>query len=197
MGVIYMPQTRQVIWHRQELLRRMTTYKFKQMVASGELQRIRKGIYSYRDSEEPDNDMVLAQQFFPNAIISVFTAANFHNLTTVIPRTVQMTLPSSGTRKLSMPDYPSIEIFFSSEKSISLGIEQVEVDAHTVNIYNRERTVCDMFRYLNKTGIDTAIEVFKNYMGDIRNRDINLLLDYAKQLRVYKYISQYVEVTIG
>ena len=132
-----------------------------------------------------------------NSLISVFTAANFHNLTTVIPRTVQMTLPSSGTRKLSMPDYPSIEIFFSSEKSISLGMEQIEVDAHTVNIYNRERTVCDMFRYLNKTGIDTAIEVFKNYMGDIRNRDINLLLDYAKQLRVYKYISQYVEVTIG
>lgn len=192
-----MQQTGQVIWHKQDLLRNMTTYKFKQMVANGDLQRIRNGIYTYRDSEEPDNDMLIAQQFFPQAIFSIFTAANYHNLTTVIPRTVQITLPSNGTRRLALPDYPSIEIFFSNEKTISLGLKKVDIEGQTVNIYNRERTVCDMFRYLNKTGIDTAIEVFKNYMSDVRNRDINLLLDYAKQLRVYKYISQYVEVTIA
>lgn len=192
-----MQQTGQIIWHKQDLLRNMTTYKFKKMVANGDLQRIRTGIYIYRDSVEPDNDMLLVQQFFPNAIFSIFTAANFHNLTTVIPRTVQITLPSNGTRRLAMPDYPAIEIFFSNEKTISLGLEKIDIEGQTVNIYNRERTVCDMFRYLNRTGIDTAIEVFKNYMLDIRTRDINLLLNYAKQLRVYKYISQYVEVTVA
>ncbi|MBR6267322.1 MAG: hypothetical protein IKR28_03185 [Selenomonadaceae bacterium] len=192
-----MLQTDSIIWRRSELLGKMSDYKFKNMVATGELQRIHKGIYTYRGSDEPDNDMVLVQQFFPQAIFSIFTAASYHDLTTVIPRKVQITLPSSGTRRFVLPDYPPIEIFFSSDRTMSLGAERVELEGQMVSIYNRERTVCDMFRYLDKTGLDTAIEVFKAYMADIRGRNIQMLMEYAKKLRVYKYISQYVEVTVG
>ncbi len=192
-----MLQAEPVIWHRYELLSKMSDYKFKRLVATGELQRIRKGIYIYRDSDESDSDMVLTQQFFPQAIFSIFTAASYHNLTTVIPRKMQITLSSSGTRRFVLPDYPPIEIFFSSDRTMFLGVEHMEIEGQMVNIYNRERTVCDMFRYLDKTGLDTAIEVFKAYMADIRGRNIQLLMEYAKKLRVYKYISQYVEVTIG
>lgn len=192
-----MVQKEPIIWRRQELLSKMSDYNFKNLVASGELQRIHKGIYTYRGSDEPDNDMVLVQQFFPKAIFSIFTAANYHNLTTVIPRKVQITLPSSGTRRFQLPDYPPIEIFFSSDRTMSLGAERIELDGQLVGIYNRERTVCDMFRYLDRTGLDTAIEVFKAYMTDLRGRNIQLLMEYAKKLRVYKYISRYVEVTVG
>lgn len=192
-----MSQTEPIIWRRQELLSKMSDYKFKKLVATGELQRIQKGVYTYRSSDEPENDMVLVQQFFPQAVFSIFTAANYHDLTTVIPRKVQITLPSSGTRRFVLPDYPPVEIFFSGDRTMSLGAEQIELDGQMVSIYNRERTVCDMFRYMDRTGLDTAIEVFKAYMADIRGRNIQLLMDYAKKLRVYKYISQYVEVTVG
>ncbi len=192
-----MLQKEPIIWRRQELLDKMSYYKFKKMVAAGVLQRIHKGIYTYRGSDEPDNDMVMVQQFFPQATFSIFTAANYHELTTVIPRKVQITLPSSGTRRFVLPDYPPIEIFFSNDRTFSLGAERVGFDGQMVSIYNRERTVCDMFRYLDRTGLDTAIEVFKAYMADSRERNIQLLMEYAKKLRVYKYISQYVEVTVG
>lgn len=192
-----MSQTEPIIWRRQELLSKMSDYKFKKLVATGELQRIQKGIYAYRDSDEPENDMVLVQQFFPHAVFSIFTAANYHDLTTVIPRKVQITLPSSGTRRFVLPEYPPVEIFFSSDRTVSLGAQQIELEGQMVSIYNRERTVCDMFRYLERTGLDTAIEVFKAYMADIRERNIRMLMDYAKKLRVYKYISRYAEVTVG
>lgn len=96
-----------------------------------------------------------------------------------------------------MPGYPPIEFFFTSEKTMDLGGQKVEIDGQEVKIYNRERTVCDMFRYMDRTGIDAAIEVFKNYMSDKQGRNIPVLLEYSRRLRVYKYISQYVEVTIG
>ena len=42
-----------------------------------------------------------------------------------------------------------------------------------------------------------AIEVFKSYMDEKKKRDVDKLLDYARKLRVYKYISNCVEVYIG
>lgn len=54
-----------------------------------------------------------------------------------------------------------------------------------------------MFRYLRRVGQDMAIEVFNNYMRDKKRRNLDKLVDYARQLRVYKYISKYVEVYVG
>ncbi len=185
------------VWHRKELLQNMTNYRFRKLIDSNQLERIQKGIYAFRNIDEPDDDMVLAQQFYPQAIMSVFTAASFYGLTTVIPRAVQITFPSSGTRRLAKPDYPAVEFFFTSDKTLKLGLKVMAVENHSIRIYDLERTVCDMFRYLPRTGLDTAIEIFKNYMNDKKKRDLDKLISYSRKLRVYKYISQYVEVYIG
>lgn len=185
------------IWRRKDLLQHMTNYRFRKMIESHRLERVQKGIYAFCDIDEPDNDMVLIQQFYPQAIMSVFTAASFYGLTSVIPRAVQITLPSNGTRRLAKPDYPVVEIFFTSDKTTELGLDVITVENYLIRIYDRERVVCDMFRYLSRTGLDTAIGIFKSYMKDKKNRDVDKLIRYSRQLRVYKYISQYVEVYIG
>lgn len=185
------------IWHRKELLQYMTIYQFRKMISSHKLERVQKGIYAFRAIDEPDDDMTLVQQFYPKAVMSVFTAASFYGLTTIIPRSVQITLPSSGTRRLTKPEYPSIEFFFTSDKTMEVGLETITVENYPIRIYDRERVVCDMFRYLSRLGLDAAIEIFKNYMKDKKKRDVDKLIKYSRQLRVYKYISQYVEVYIG
>lgn len=185
------------MWRRKDLLAHMTNYRFRQMIKEHRLTRVTHGIYALASAEESDSDIVLAQQFYPQAIMSMFTAADFHGLTTTIPRAVQITMPSSGTRRPEMPDYPAVEFFFAGANVIDLGCEVQKIDGYPVRIYDRERVVCDMFRYLRRSGLDMAIEVFKSYMDEKKKRDVDKLLDYARKLRVYKYISNYVEVYIG
>ena len=188
-------QTR--IWHRKDLLQYMTPYHLRKLISSHELERLRKGIYAFHDIDEPDNDMVLVQQFYPRAVMSLFTAASFYGLTTIIPRAIQITFSSSGTRRLAKPEYPVVEFFFTSDKTIELGMDTITMGGQLIRIYDRERVVCDMFRYLPRIGLDVAIEVFKTYMRNKKKRDVDKLIRYSRQLRVYKYISQYVEVYIG
>lgn len=133
------------VWHRKDLCRHMTDYQFRKLIKSGQLERVQKGIYAFREMDEPDNDMVLAQQFYPQAVMGGFTAASFYGLTTIIPRSVQITLPSSGTRRLAKPDYPAIEFFFTSDKTMGVGLDTMTVEDHKIRIYDRERVVCDMF----------------------------------------------------
>ena len=189
--------SRNRVWHRKDLCQHMTDYQLRRLIKSHKLERVQKGIYAFRDIDEPDDDMAFVQQFYPKAVMSVFTAASFYGLTTIIPRSVQITLPSSGTRHLARPEYPSIEFFFTSDKTMEVGLETITVENHPIRIYDRERVVCDMFRYLSRLGLDAAIEIFKNYMKDKKKRDVDKLIKYSRQLRVYKYISQYVEVYIG
>lgn len=190
--LIYDPEDSR-IWRRKEI----PAQEFRRLRLSNKLTRVHKGIYEYLDSAQVDDDIVIAQQFFRRSIVSMFSAAHFHDLTTVIPSAVQLTLPSSGTRRPLKPKYPHIDFFFADDKIFRLGAESIALDGYPVRIYDRERTVCDMFRYLSRVGMDSALEVFKNYMEDKKNRDIDKLIYYSRQLRVYKYIGNYVEVYIG
>jgi predicted transcriptional regulator of viral defense system len=185
------------VWHKKDLLQHISNHQIRRLRKVHRIERIQKGIYAFCDIAEPADDMVLAQPFSPKAVMSICTAASFYGLTTVIPRTVQITLPSSGTRRLAKPDCPVVEFFFSSDKTMELGLDVITVENHPICIYDRERVVCDMFRYLPRTGLDVAIETFKSYMKDKKQRDVDKLISYSRKLRVYKYISQYVEVYIG
>lgn len=191
------PPADNVFWRKQNLLQHMTEHEFRRLLNTKQLIRTRKGIYHYAHTDFPDNDMILAQEIFPEGIISMITAASYYNLTTIIPASIQLTLSSKGARRRSLPDYPRMELFFADEKIIHLGEERIFEENHTIRIYDRERIVCDMFRYLSRIGIDAALEVFKAYMNDRKDRKIDKLIDYARQLRVYKYIHRYTEVYIA
>lgn len=189
--------TNNITWRKQDLLQHMTEFEFRQLLKKNQLIRIQKGVYQYAHIDLPDNDMILAQELFPQAVISMLTAASYYNLTTIIPSSIQLTLPSNKSRRLTPPSYPQIEFFFANEKIIDLGIEIISEENYPLRIYNRERVVCDMFRYLPRVGLDAALDIFKNYMHNKKNRQLDKLLHYSRQLRVYKYIHRYTEVYIA
>ena len=54
-------------------------------------------------------------------------------------------------------------------------------------------TICDTDCELHRVSMEEA----NTYMDEKKKRDVDKLLDYARKLRVYKYISNYVEVYIG
>jgi len=97
--------------------------------------------------------------------------------------------------KPKLPDYPPIELFFTSNDNLDLGIEEHAMENMKVRVYNAERTVCDFFKYSSRVGNDVALEVIKNYMLR-KNINLQLLFEYATKLRVKKYIKPYAEVLL-
>lgn len=62
-------------------------------------------------------------------------------------------------------------------------------------IYNRERCLCDAIKYRNKIGIDVMAEILNSYLS-YSQKNLNILQQYAKELRVYKILSNYLDVKI-
>jgi predicted transcriptional regulator of viral defense system len=153
--------------------------------------RVKPGYYYWNENQNFD-DMEIIQSLFPRGVFSIFTAASKYELTTVNPMSLHMTIPSS-MKKPVLPEYPPVELYYISEKNLDLGCVEEKMDHGIIRIYDPERTVCDFFKYLDKTGKDVAEEVIKNYLSS-RNRRIQKLYEYARKLRVMNHIKAYVEI---
>jgi predicted transcriptional regulator of viral defense system len=125
----------------------------------------------------------------PNSVICLISALNFHNLTSQIPYRVYIALPQKT--KAPRLDYPPLDIVYLSETPYAAGIEEHTLDGITVRIYSREKTVADCFKFLNKIGLDIALEALKDYLRQ-PERNLGELLRCARVNRVEKIMQPYL-----
>ena len=82
-----------------------------------------------------------------------------------------------------------------NEKNYTLGISTAETPSgNTVQIYDLERSLCDILRGSSED-IQTVLYAMKKYASS-KQRDINKLMRYAKQLRVEPKVRKYMEVLL-
>jgi len=104
-------------------------------------------------------------------------------LTTTIPH--QSHIAVTQKKKITLPNYPPIKLYYWSDKYFQLGVNEINVDNLQVKIYDLEKSVCDAVRFRNKVGIDITIEALKNYVKRT-DKNLNTLSKYAQQLRIEK-----------
>jgi predicted transcriptional regulator of viral defense system len=164
-----------------------------ELIKAGQISQIRRGYYAWGPFTETLNDMEILASLIPEGIISFFSAAQYHDLTTVIPQSIEITLPSS-MRTPALPENLHVTVHKSANHIYQVGIETVQVGNHTLKVYDRERTVCDFIRNRLKIGKDLALEVLKNYMS--RKKNLQKLYEYAKLLQIEGVLNPYVEVLV-
>lgn len=181
------PVLRTAVLHEQRVFSR----EIARLSETGRIEKVKRGYYRWNDDQD---DLELVQALFPQGVISVFSAAVIHELTTVNPMSISITIPTNMF-KPSLPEYPPVEIFFSAEEIMELGVEDYMVGNSRIRLYNKERTVCDFFKYRARVGSDIAMEVLKSYVSGPKC-NLQKLMEYAVKLRVRKYIKPYVEALI-
>jgi hypothetical protein len=84
-----------------------------------------------------------------------------------------------------------------SKKSIySLGIEKIKSPAgNEIHVYNPEKTLCDLLRPRSEVEVGVTAEAFKRYVMK-KGKDIPLLSEYSKLLKVEKKVRSYLEVLL-
>ena len=75
------------------------------------------------------------------------------------------------------------------------GVIDVERPGYYIRMTDMERSVCDDVKYLNKIGLEVCSVVIRNYLKK-QNRNLSLLAEYAKRLRVANILKNYLEIAI-
>ena len=165
----------------------------QELVEEGSIIKLRHGLYSLA---EIDDYAVLYEALLtiPDGIICVGTALAYYELTTWNPPDIHIAIIRG--RKVVLPDYPPIQLYHISAEIISIGRTEIEIErGNPITIYDKERTVCDAVRFRNRLGIDIMKESLSEYLKR-RDKDLNRLTTYAKNLKISSVLNQYLEVLI-
>lgn len=170
---------------------RSAYYKLLESAREGNMVCIRRGVYA--TMEQLADTMIDLDVVVPGGILYLFSAWNIHGLTTSLPQAYHVAIKRG--RKIRLPEYPPIDLYFITESLLELGVEERVVNGYEIKVYNKERTVCDAIKYRNKVGMDVCSEVVNSYLA-LPNRNLTLLMDYASKLRITKTLEKYLEIKL-
>ena len=160
-------------------------------VEKGTIIRVRQGLYAL--NEGLAKPMVDVERLVPGGVLCMYSAWSYYGLSTQIPLSYCIAIERS--RKVVLPDYPPIELFYLSSKVFELGVTEAVIEGFTVKIYDLEKSVCDAIKYRNRVGIDVSSEIFRNYLSR-KDCDITKLYSYAIVMRIGKLTDELVKYMV-
>ena len=157
----------------------------------GELTRLRSGVYASPDALL--DTMLDIERIVPGGVVCLYNAWSHYQLTTTIPPAFCVAVERK--RKVVIPPTLPITLYYWKKENLSLGVIEDVLSGHTVRITNIERSVCDAVKYRNKIGLDVCAEIVRTYLRK-EGRNLSLLTEYAKRLRVWSTLKNYLEIAI-
>lgn len=162
------------------------------LVRKGILDNIARGVYLTTDAM--DDEMFRTQARYNRGIFSHGTALYLHDLTDRTPLYFTMTFPNNY-HAVSL-DEEGVTTFYVDKHNHELGmIEQATPLGRLIRTYSIERTICDIIRSRNKMDSGIQFDAVKRYAA-LKNKDIYMLMQYAKTFRVEKKVRQLIEVLL-
>mgnify|MGYP004701878259 CR=1 FL=1 len=164
----------------------------KYLVDSNKLNRAMRGIYTLPDFWE--DDMYYLQLRFTKGIFGLNTALFLHDLTDRTPMAFDMIFPNNYNISNILSE--NVKVKRSVLRIHRLGVIEVKTQyGNTVNVYDEERTLCDLLRPVNNVDIQVITDAYKQYFRR-KSRNINKLIMYAKALHVEHKLRSYLEVLL-
>jgi predicted transcriptional regulator of viral defense system len=165
--------------------------RLNRAVQRGDLMRIRHGVYA--TPEALLDTMIDVERIVPGGVVCMHSAWRHYGLTTMVPPAFCIAI--ANKRKVVMPKMLPITLYYWKPENLEFGVKPETISGHEVRITDMERSVCDAVKYRNKIGLDICAEVIRNYLKK-RERNLSLLTEYARKLRVANILNTYLEIAI-
>ncbi|MDT3694813.1 MAG: hypothetical protein ROY99_00390 [Ignavibacterium sp.] len=172
------------------------TRRIANAVELGVIEKIKPGLYKLKDYPwDEHGSFAEVNHAYMKAVICLTSAAEYYELTTFNPLYISVAVPHN-TPKFNL-DYPPIKVYYFADSYYSPGIETLKTKSGIVKIYNKEKTIGDLFRYMKKIGEDIAVESLKTYLQNRKERNIPKLIEYAEICGVKKKIEPMVKAILS
>ena len=162
---------------------------------AGYLDRVRHGYYQMAEQQETAEEQMLAT-LIPQGIVCVESALFHYGYSDFAPRKWSIAVPRSVSRAKLDVDALPVQTYFVQQDLYELGKTTGDFDGVTLPVYDRERTICDCFKYRSRLDNELFSKALNAYANDPKKNLSNLSV-YAKKLRVYKKVIELMEVLLN
>lgn len=157
-------------------------------VNKGDIERLSHGVYQGTATERKEvpfewEDLIAMIESIPNGKVCLISALAIYELTDEIPRRYWIAIP----HRQFAPRRPRVKIV--RMRDMKTGSTRIRLGGAIINIFDKERTIIDAFRFLAP---ETAIKALKIYLsGKYGKADLVKLRKYSLKLKTP--IEKYVE----
>ena len=162
---------------------------------AGYLDRIRHGYYQLAEADTTSEEQLLAT-LIPKGIVCVESALFHYGYSDFAPRKWSIAVPRSMSRTKLDVDALALQTYYVQSEIYELGRITDDFDGVMLSVYDRERTICDCFKYRSRLDNEIFNKALNAYANDTKKNLHNLSV-YAKKIRVYKKVTELMEVLLN
>ena len=161
----------------------------------GNIERIRHGFYRLPENNGIKEEQMIAS-FLPQGVVCVESALFYYGYSDFSPREWAIAIPRSFSRAIKQMSEVPVKAYYIQKKYCGLGRTSGVFNGVVLPVYDRERTICDCFKYRIKLDNELFNKAINAYVADDK-KNLSNLSQYAKQMRVYQRIMNVMEVLLN
>lgn len=166
----------------------------QRMLNEGLIEKIKRGYYHWIEGCGKD-EIVIINRLFPDGVLCMDTALFYYKYSDRTPAEWHITIDKNTSRQRTQVEYPLIKAYRVESELLPFGETNGEIDSQKVRIYDRDRTICDVLRNMNKMDKEIFNTAIQGYVKDPK-KNIPNLMQYAKALRVQKRVKDLIGIWI-
>jgi predicted transcriptional regulator of viral defense system len=157
------------------------------LIELGYITKIKTGYYEWL-YDEPVSDAVIINKLYPEGIVCMDSALFIYDYTDRTPQEWHIAVSKNNSKSRYRIDYPFMKFYYIIDAYMKIGITEIEYEGHSISIFDRDRTLCDVIRYEKKMDKEIFNKAIRSYVMD-QKKNIGKLLDYAEAMNIRKKVS--------
>ena len=165
----------------------------QKLIANGIVEKIRSGYYRLVEAENAKSEAVLIANLFPDGVLCMNSALFYYRYSDRTPLDWDIAINKNTSKSRFKIDYPYVKPYYVEPELLSIGVTTAEYEDCTMQIYNKDRLICECLKYENKIDKETFNKAIQAYIDDPK-KNISKLLEYAKLRKVTKKVHDIIGV---
>lgn len=173
----------------------LSNYDIAKLCKDGVIERIRNGFYQLPDNYNISEEQLISS-LLPYGIVCVESALFHYGYSDFTPREWSIAVPRTYRNQISNIRELPVKAYYIQKNIFDVGKTKDDFNCVTLLVYDRERTICDCFKYRSRLDNEIFNKALNAYANDSK-KNLSNLSAYAKKLRVYKKVTELMEVLLN
>lgn len=177
------------------ILEGIKNYEVAALCKKGVIERIRRGLYQLPQNVTVTDEQII-KKILPQGIVCVESALFHYGYSDFSPREWSIAVPRTASRTVKRVQEIPLKAYFIQKNFFNLGKTTDDFNGVFLSVYDRERTICDCFKYRTKLDNEIFNKAVNAYAID-EQKNLANLSKYAKEMKLYTKVMNVMEVLLN
>jgi len=173
----------------------ISKYEVATFCQKGFIERIRRGFYQLPQSNSMTEERLI-RELLPQGIVCMESALFHYGYSDFSPRKWSIAVPRTATRAVKNIKEFSLKAYYIQKELLEIGKSTSDFNGIVLAVYDRERTICDCFKYRTKIDNEIFNKAVTAYAAD-EEKNLANLSNYAKKMKLYTKVMNVMEVLLN